>query len=127
MKSIGRRSFFRDLLTGGALAGVAAAQNTQPASQNAGNSTSSRRMDEMTSREIEFYLKSGDMALIPFGPVSGHGALIPVGMHAHWAHALSLLIAERANGLVFPVTHCCFAGVVRTRSREAARGAARHR
>jgi hypothetical protein len=44
MKSIGRRSFFRNLLTGGALAGVAAAQNTQPASQNAGNSTSSRRM-----------------------------------------------------------------------------------
>jgi hypothetical protein len=72
-------------------------------------------MDEMTSREIEFYLKSGgDLALIPFGPVSGHGALIPVGMHAHWAHALSLLIAEKANGLVFPVTHCCFAGATRT-------------
>ena len=45
-------------------------------------------MDEMTSREIEFYLKSGgDLVLIPFGPISGHGALIPVGMHAHWAHA----------------------------------------
>jgi hypothetical protein len=44
MKSIGRRSLFRNFVTGGALAGVAAAQNTQPASQNAGNSTSSRRM-----------------------------------------------------------------------------------
>jgi creatinine amidohydrolase/Fe(II)-dependent formamide hydrolase-like protein len=52
--------------------------------------------------------------LIPFGPVSGHGALIPVGMHAHWAHALSVLIAEKANGLVFPLTHCCFAGATRT-------------
>src|SRR5450759_3078518 len=114
MKSIGRRSFFRNLLTGGVLASAGAAQNTQPASQNAGNSTSSRRMDEMTSREIEFYLKSGDMVLIPLGPVSGHGALIPVGMHAHWAHVLSLLIAERANGLVFPVKHCCFAGATRT-------------
>ena len=75
----------------------------------------SRRMDEMTSREIELYLNAGgDLVLIPFGPVSGHGALIPVGMHAHWAHALSVLIAEKANGLVFPLTHCCFAGATRT-------------
>jgi len=116
MKSIGRRSFFRNLLTSGVLAGAGAAQTVQPAPQNAGNSPfSSRRMDEMTSREIEFYLKSGgDLALIPFGPISGHGALIPVGMHAHWAHALSLLIADKANGLVFPLTHCCFAGATRT-------------
>jgi creatinine amidohydrolase/Fe(II)-dependent formamide hydrolase-like protein len=72
-------------------------------------------MDEMTSREIENYLNSGgDLVLIPFGPVSGHGALIPVGMHAHWAHALSVLIAEKANGLVFPPTHSCFAGATRT-------------
>jgi creatinine amidohydrolase/Fe(II)-dependent formamide hydrolase-like protein len=115
MKSIGRRSFFRNLLTGGMLAGAGAAQTVQPASQNAGTSQfSSRRMDEMTSREIEFYLKAGgDLALIPFGPISGHGALIPVGMHAHWAHALSLLIADKANGLVFPLTHCCFAGATR--------------
>jgi hypothetical protein len=35
-------------------------------------------------------------------------------MHGHWAHALSLLIADRANGLVFPVMHCCFAGATRT-------------
>jgi creatinine amidohydrolase len=116
MESIGRRSFFRNLLTGGLLAGAGAAQTVQAAPQNASASSfSSRRMDEMTSREIELYLKSGgDMALIPFGPVSGHGALIPVGMHGHWAHALSLLIAERANGLVFPLTHCCFAGATRT-------------
>ena len=74
-----------------------------------------RRMDEMTSREIELYLKGGgDLAFVPFGPISGHGALIPVGMHGHWAQALSLLLAERANGLVFPVTWCCFAGATRT-------------
>jgi hypothetical protein len=74
-----------------------------------------RRMDEMTSREIELYLKGGgDLAFVPFGPISGHGALIPVGMHGHWAQALSLLLAERANGLVFPVTWCCFAGARRT-------------
>ncbi|MBP1601119.1 MAG: putative amidase [Acidobacteria bacterium] len=116
MKTIGRRFFFRSLLTGGVLAGTGAARAAQSAPQNSGNTRSpSRRMDEMTSREIEFYLKSGgDLVLIPFGPISGHGALITVGMHAHWAHALSLLIAERADGLVFPVTHCCFAGATRT-------------
>jgi len=116
MKTIGRRCFFRNLLTGGVLAGTGAGQAIQPAPQDSGNTHfSSRRMDEMTSREIEFYLKSGeDLVLIPFGPISGHGALIPVGMHAHWAHALSLLIADKANGLVFPVTHCCFAGATRT-------------
>jgi len=116
MKSTGRRTFFRTLLTGGLFAGAGAAQTGQAAPQNAESGPlPSRRMDEMTSREIEFYLKAGgDLVLIPFGPVSGHGALIPVGMHAHWAHALSLLIADRANGLVFPVTYCCFAGATRT-------------
>ena len=74
-----------------------------------------RRLDEMTSREIELFLKGGgDLAFVPFGPISGHGALIPVGMHGHWAQALSLLLEERANGLVFPVTWCCFAGATRT-------------
>ena len=116
MKTMGRRCMFRTLLTGSVIAGVNAVAVAQPAVQNSGNIPfPSRRMDELTSREIEFYLKSGgDLALIPFGPISGHGALIPVGMHGHWAHALSLLIAERANGLVFPVTHCCFAGATRT-------------
>src|SRR5512147_812595 len=116
MKTTARRCFFRNLLTGGVIAGASAVRAAQPAAQNSSHIPApSRRMDEMTSREIEFYLKSGgDLVLIPFGPISGHGALIPVGMHGHWAHALSLLIAERANGLVFPVTYCCFAGATRT-------------
>jgi hypothetical protein len=37
-----------------------------------------------------------------------------MGMHAHWASALSLLLAEKANGLVFPTTFACFAGATRT-------------
>src|SRR5204863_9592553 len=74
-----------------------------------------RRIDEMTSREVESYLKEGgDLALIPFGPVSGHGVFIPMGMHAHWAHAFSVLLAEKADGLVFPPTFTCFAGATRT-------------
>jgi hypothetical protein len=72
-------------------------------------------MDEMTSREVELYLQAGgDLAFVPFGPLSGHGAFIPMGMHAHWANALSVLLAEWANGLVFPATFTCFAGATRT-------------
>lgn len=74
-----------------------------------------RRIDEMTSREVELYLKrGGDLAFVPFGPISGHGAFIPMGMHAHWAAALSVLLAEKADGLVFPTTFACFAGATRT-------------
>jgi len=103
-----RRNLFRALLGGAALwqGGRAAGA---PASKLV-----TRRIDEMTSREVEFYLKEGgDLVFIPFGPVSGHGAFIPMGMHAHWANALSVLLAEKANGLVFPATFTCFAGVDR--------------
>src|SRR3954464_11165432 len=116
MRRFPRRNLLKSALAGVAWSGAANAQGDK--STNPGNAVASfvsRRMDEMTSREIELYLNAGgDLVLVPFGPVSGHGALIPVGMHAHWAHALSVLIAEKANGLVFPLTHCCFAGATRT-------------
>jgi len=74
-----------------------------------------RYLDAMTSREVEFYLKDGgNLIFIPFGPVSGHGALLPLGIHAHWAQALSQLLAERANGLVFPPVYSCYAGATRS-------------
>ena len=104
-----RRNLFRSLLCGAALSarGRAAAA---PAAKYA-----TRRMDEMTSREVELYLKGGgDLVFVPFGPISGHGAFIPMGMHGHWATALSVLLAEKADGLVFPTTYACFAGATRT-------------
>jgi len=74
-----------------------------------------RRMDEMTSREVELYLQEGgDLVLIPFGPVSGHGAFIPMGIHGHWAEALAVLLAEKANGLVYPPVFTCFSGATRS-------------
>lgn len=77
--------------------------------------SATRRMDEMTSREVECYLKEGgDLVFVPFGPMSGHGAFIPLGIHCHWAHALSLLLAEKANGLVFPPTFACYSGATHT-------------
>ncbi len=74
-----------------------------------------RHLDELTSREVERYVQAGgDLVLVPFGPLSGHGALIPLGIHAHWAHALSLLVAERADGLVYPPVFSCYAGATRS-------------
>ncbi|HET6485118.1 MAG TPA: creatininase family protein [Spirochaetia bacterium] len=74
-----------------------------------------RRLDEMTSREVELYVQGGgDLIFVPFGPISGHGAFIPLGIHAHWAQALSLLVAERANGLVHPPIFTCYAGATRS-------------
>src|SRR5262245_17610693 len=74
-----------------------------------------RRMDEMTSREVQLYFQGGgDLVLVPFGPISGHGAFIPLGMHNHWAHALAVLIAERANGLVHPPVFSCYSGATRS-------------
>ena len=104
-----RRNFFPTLLC------RTAASAGAPAAGAPVSRFVTRRIDEMTSREVEFYLKEGgDLVFVPFGPVSGHGALIPMGMHAHWANALSVLLAEKANGLVFPATFTCFAGATRT-------------
>jgi len=105
MKLIRRRNLVQALIC----------QTALPRLGSAGPPLPTRRIDEMTSREVELYLKGGgDLAFIPFGPVSGHGVFIPMGMHAHWANALSLLLAEKANGLVFPATFTCFAGATRT-------------
>jgi creatinine amidohydrolase/Fe(II)-dependent formamide hydrolase-like protein len=117
MKQTARREFLAGAIGAPALAGVAVA--AAPAQSNAAPQRGSdkfftRRMEEMTSREIEFYLKDGgNLVFVPFGPVSGHGAFIPVGMHAHWAHAFSVVLARKANGLVFPPTYSCFAGATR--------------
>ena len=74
-----------------------------------------RRMDEMTSREVQQYFQAGgDLIFVPMGPVSGHGALVPMGIHAHWAQAISLLIAEKANGLVYPPVYTCYSGATRS-------------
>jgi hypothetical protein len=69
----------------------------------------------MTSREVEFYLKrGGDLVFVPFGPISGHGAFTPLAIHAHWAEALSTILARKANGLVYPAVMQVYAGATRT-------------
>ena len=74
-----------------------------------------RRLDEMTSREVEFYLKvGGDLIFVPFGPISGHGAFIQLGIHAHWAEALSTILARKADGLVYPAVMQVYVGAPAT-------------
>jgi len=74
-----------------------------------------RRLDEMTSREVEFYLKEGgDLIFVPFGPISGHGAFTPLGIHAHWAEAVSTILARKANGLVYPSVFQVYSGATRS-------------
>ncbi len=124
MHKTARRDFLAGTIGGSVLAGVSAPalqaerrdkSVLQPNSGHDADKYFTRRMEDMTSREVEFYLKEGgDLVFVPFGPVSGHGAFIPLGMHAHWATALSLLLARKANGLVFPTTYACFAGATRS-------------
>ncbi len=123
MHKTARRDFLAGTIGSSLLAGVPASGfevarergiESQPNSNTGSDRFFTRRMEEMTSREVEFYLKEeGDLVFVPFGPVSGHGAFIPMGMHAHWATALSILLARKANGLVFPTTYSCFAGATR--------------
>ncbi len=122
MRDILRRKFITNMLglsavlTGSPLLGNQTAKKSAPDSA-AGKQGKwfTRRMEEMTSREVEFYLKEGgDLVFIPFGPVSGHGAFIPMGIHAHWANALCVLMAEKADGLVFPPTYTVMAGATQT-------------
>lgn len=122
MKQLGRRKFLSaaviggsSLLAPGMLSGQSKAEEAAgkiPAKEKEpADKWFTRRLDEMTSREVEFYLKEGgDLVFVPYGPVSGHGALIPMGMHAHWASTLSLLLAKRANGLIFPPIYTVQAG-----------------
>jgi creatinine amidohydrolase/Fe(II)-dependent formamide hydrolase-like protein len=122
MRTIRRRDLLSSAIGLGAALSVSSAAGSPEAvekksTSSAGNGDKwfTRRMDEMTSREVEFYLRDGgDLAFVPFGPVSGHGAFIPMGMHAHWATALSLLMARKADGLVFPPTVTVMAGATQT-------------
>ncbi len=122
MSKISRREMLGGALASSAIFSAASAsaafgaESSKAASEvSSGDKWFTRRMDEMTSREVEFYLRDGgDLVLIPFGPVSGHGAFIPMGMHAHWATALCHLIARKADGLYFPPTYTVMAGATQT-------------
>jgi creatinine amidohydrolase/Fe(II)-dependent formamide hydrolase-like protein len=70
-------------------------------------------LDQLTSREVGERLKTCDAIFIPHGPVSGHGPWTTLGVHAHGAEAVSVLLARKCGGFVHPTLTTAFAGATR--------------
>lgn len=70
-------------------------------------------LDRLTSREVEERLKNSDVVFVPHGPVSGHGPWTTLGVHAHGAEAVSVLLARKCGGFVYPTVFTAFAGATR--------------
>src|SRR5689334_8008390 len=70
-------------------------------------------LDRLTSREVGERLESTDVIFVPHGPISGHGPWTTLGMHAHGAEAVSVLLARKCGGLVYPTLFTAFAGATR--------------
>jgi len=67
-------------------------------------------LDRLTSREVEERMKKSDVVFVPHGPISGHGPWTTLGVHAHGAEAVALLLARKCGGLVYPPVTTAFAG-----------------
>jgi creatinine amidohydrolase/Fe(II)-dependent formamide hydrolase-like protein len=70
-------------------------------------------LDRLTSREVGEWLQTNDVIFVPHGPISGHGPWTTLGMHAHGAEAVSVLLARKCGGLVYPTLFTAFAGATR--------------
>jgi len=77
------------------------------------NSDGIVHLDRLTSREVGDWLKTNDVIFVPHRPISGHGPFTTLGMHAHGAEAVAVLLARRCGGLVYPTIHTAFAGATR--------------
>ena len=104
---IDRRSFFRTAAAMG-LATPLLAQDSKPP-----EGRPIVHLDRLTSREVEERMKSSDVIFVPHGPISGHGPWTSLGVHAHGAEAVSVLLAEKCGGFVYPTVHTAFAGATR--------------
>jgi creatinine amidohydrolase/Fe(II)-dependent formamide hydrolase-like protein len=107
---ISRRAFF-----GGAASAAFAAST--PARADGGAEAPAEppivHLDRLTNREVEERLKTCDAVFVPHGPVSGHGPWTTLGVHAHGAEAVSLLLARKCGGFVYPTVTTAFAGATR--------------
>lgn len=70
-------------------------------------------LDRLTSREVGDWFETNDLIIVPHGPISGHGPWTTLGMHAHGAEAVAVLLAQKCNALVYPPIHTAFAGATR--------------
>jgi aminoglycoside 3-N-acetyltransferase len=60
------------------------------------------RLEEMTWREAQARLEKSDVAILPMGPIEGHGPHVPLGCDAYIAEAFGLLLARKVGGVVLP-------------------------
>ena len=107
-QEVSRRSFF------GAAAGATlllpGPTSAQEARAPAAPASPIVHLDRLTSREVEERMKSTDVIFVPHGPISGHGPWTSLGVHAHGAEAVSVLLARKCGGLVYPTVYTAFAG-----------------
>ncbi|HLX60244.1 MAG TPA: creatininase family protein [Planctomycetota bacterium] len=109
---LSRRGFF----TAGALAAaacVAARSDDDPRPIAPGTDERIVHLDRLTSREVEAWIKTSDVIFVPHGPISGHGPWTTLGIHPHGAEAVSVRLARKCGGLVYPTIYTAFAGATR--------------
>jgi len=102
-----RRSFFRTAAAMGLATPLLAQDSKAPGTPPIVH------LDRLTSREVEERMKTSDAVFVPHGPISGHGPWTSLGVHAHGAEAVSVLLAEKCGGFVFPTIYTAFAGATR--------------
>lgn len=110
--AITRRGFF----TAGALAAAAcvtARADDDPRPLTPGTDERIVHLDRLTSREVEAWFKTSDVIFVPHGPISGHGPWTTLGIHPHAAEAVSVRLARKCGGLVYPTIYTAFAGATR--------------
>src|SRR3546814_12665056 len=67
--------------------------------------TQSHWIHEMSHVEVADYLKTDDIALIPFGATEQHGAHAPMMLDTAWAIAAAEGAARKTNVLIAPPVH----------------------
>jgi creatinine amidohydrolase/Fe(II)-dependent formamide hydrolase-like protein len=109
------KPFSRRLFIGAAAAEAATLGATFSQAQEIRTTTEPRivHLDRLTCREVEERLKTCDAVFVPHGPISGHGPWTTLGVHAHGAEAVSVLLAEKCGGFVYPAITTAFAGATR--------------
>jgi creatinine amidohydrolase/Fe(II)-dependent formamide hydrolase-like protein len=102
-----RRTFFRTAAALGLATPLLAQDSKAPGPRTIVH------LDRLTNREVEERLKTSDVVFVPHGPISGHGPWTTLGVHAHGAEAVSVLLAEKCGGFVYPTIYTAFAGATR--------------
>ena len=102
-----RRTFFKTAAAMGMASPLLAQESTGTAPRPIVH------LDRLTSREVEERMKTSDVVFVPHGPISGHGPWTSLGVHAHGAEAVSVLLAEKCGGFVYPTVYTAFAGATR--------------